>query len=61
MYTHMCVIQNDKIILVKRKFQTKTKTKLQEVMKPNIMFSETTKLVLDEKASQCEYNWWRTV
>lgn len=48
-YIYKWVTQNDKILLVKTKNQTKTK--IQEVMNPNITFSDTKMLVLDQKTS----------
>ena len=34
----VCIIQNDKIMLVKTNSQTKIKTKIQELIKSNICF-----------------------
>lgn len=50
-YVCVCIIQTDKIMLVKTNSQTKIKTKIQELIKSNIMFSEITMLVLDQKTS----------
>lgn len=47
----VCVLSKMIVMLVKTNSQTKIKTKIQELIKSNIMFSEITMLVLDQKTS----------